>query len=119
VPERALEDVVSDAVLNALERDAKGQSFPRHESVATRGLVGSAVKKAVRHHREPPEVSNRRSLSDEDERTREQRAEWARLSDRERRERAIEARRALGTSLCVATAGPGRPSRIQSLIAYR
>ena len=107
VPEHAIEDVVGDAVLECLERSAKGQGFPR-QSIATRGLIGSAVRRAMRLSRLPEkEMSNRREFSEEDEATMAQIKEWVSLSGRERLQRARESRIALGTSLTVETAGAG------------
>jgi len=109
VPEYGIEDVVGDAVLEALERSAKGQRFPG-QATATKGLVGSAVRRAMRQLRQPErEMSNRPTLDPEDEVTRAQLEEWAALSERERLERVREARIATQTSISLATAGAGRP----------
>ena len=109
VPERVVEDLVGDAVLECLERAAKGQRF-RCEATAAKGLIGSAVRGSMRQERILPGApSEEPSETEEDRETRRQAAEWVALPQPERLARAREARIATGTSLAMSTAGYGRP----------
>lgn len=111
VPPHALEDVVGDAVLDCLEREAKGQGFPK-QAVAAKGILADAMRRSIRLARQPEQhLANRRELSIEDEETLDQIAEWQSLSGREKARRAQESRVALGTSLTLETSGFGRARR--------